>query len=88
MIEKSNIWHSAIKIHKLDHCSYDCCKLYKISYCLDQASSPNLAAKDLLGTKCTQNSKKRKKESLAEKEEEEDNSGCGKQKQNVSINTT
>ena len=50
-------------------------------------SSPNLAAKDLLGTKCTQNLKKKKekrkrKKSLAEKEEE-DNSGCGKQKQNV-----
>ena len=45
------------------------------------------SSKRLLGTKCTQNSKKKK--ILAEKEEEEeDNSGCGKRKQNVSINTT
>ena len=91
MIEKSNIWHSAIKIHKLDHCSYDCCKRNFTRYpTVWTKIFTKFSSKRFIRNKMYTKLKlklKKKKKSLAEKEEE-DNSGCGKQKQNVSIKTT
>ena len=88
MIEKSKIQHSAIKIHKLDHCSYDCCKSNFIRYpTVWTKHLHQIQQQKIYQEQNVHRIYNNKKRSLAEKEEE-DNSGCGKQKENVSIKTT